>query len=54
MDLVIRNATIIDGTGAPARVGDVGVDDGRIVAVGEPGSVAADAATTEIDATGRS
>ena len=33
-DMVIRNGTIIDGTGAPARNGDVAVTDGRIVAVG--------------------
>jgi N-acyl-D-aspartate/D-glutamate deacylase len=33
-DLVIRNGRIIDGTGAPARVGDVAIDDGLITAVG--------------------
>lgn len=52
MDLVIRNVTIIDGTGAPARPGDVGVEDGRVAAIAEPGSSALDGATTEIDATG--
>jgi len=30
---VIRNARIIDGTGAPERTGDVGIEDGRIVAL---------------------
>jgi N-acyl-D-aspartate/D-glutamate deacylase len=35
LDLLIRNAEIVDGTGAPARHGNVGVRDGRIVAVGE-------------------
>jgi len=35
LDLLIRNASIVDGTGAPARHGTVGVRDGRIVAVGE-------------------
>lgn len=34
-DLVIRNATIVDGTGAKAFVGDLAVDEGVIVAVGE-------------------
>ena len=30
-DLLIRGANIIDGTGAPARVGDVAVKDGKLV-----------------------
>ncbi|MGL4286137.1 MAG: N-acyl-D-amino-acid deacylase family protein [Phreatobacter sp.] len=34
-DFIIRNALIIDGTGAPGRVGDVAVAGDRIVAVGE-------------------
>jgi N-acyl-D-amino-acid deacylase len=34
-DLVIRNARIVDGTGAPERNGDVAVKDGKILAVGE-------------------
>ena len=35
MDLVLRNARVVDGTGAPARAADVGIDGGRIAAVGD-------------------
>ncbi len=34
-DLVIKNALILDGTGAPARPGAVAVEGGRIVALGD-------------------
>ncbi len=40
-DLAIRGATIVDGTGAPAFVGDVGVRGDKIVAVGLAPSPAA-------------
>ena len=33
-DTVIRGATVIDGTGAPRRVADVAIDQGRITEVG--------------------
>ncbi len=52
MDLTIRNATIVDGTGAPARQGDVGIDGGRVVAVTEPGDTRLDGSTRTIDASG--
>ncbi|MFM7060350.1 MAG: N-acyl-D-amino-acid deacylase family protein [Actinomycetes bacterium] len=39
-DLVIRNATIIDGTGATATTGDLAVEGERIVAVGDCSDVA--------------
>lgn len=48
LDYLVKGATIVDGSGAPAYVGDVGVRDGRIVAVGQ---VDEDAAET-FDATG--
>jgi N-acyl-D-amino-acid deacylase len=52
-DLIIRNARIVDGTGAPAFGGDVAVAGGRIVAVArtEDGGIT-DTATREIDADG--
>jgi len=34
VDLVLRDALVIDGTGAPATPGDVAVHEGRVVAVG--------------------
>ena len=34
-DIVVRNGSLIDGTGAPARRADVAIAAGRIVAVGE-------------------
>jgi N-acyl-D-aspartate/D-glutamate deacylase len=33
-DLVIRGGSLIDGTGAPARIADVGIDNGVVVEVG--------------------
>jgi N-acyl-D-amino-acid deacylase len=34
-DLVIRNGTLVDGTGGPARRADIAIEGDRIVAVGE-------------------
>ncbi|MGH7017283.1 MAG: amidohydrolase family protein, partial [Caulobacteraceae bacterium] len=35
LDLIVRNGTLIDGSGEAPRPGDVGVEGERIVAVGE-------------------
>ena len=48
IDLTIRNARILDGSGGPAFEGDVEVDSGRIRAVGS----ASGEARQEIDAKG--
>src|ERR1700683_3614587 len=47
-DLVIRGGTLIDGSGAPGRLADVAVRDGRIVAIDDALS-----GTTELDASGQ-
>lgn len=49
-DLLIKNGTIIDGSGSTMFKGDVGVSDGRIAETGDLGGM--DGATV-IDATGR-
>jgi N-acyl-D-aspartate/D-glutamate deacylase len=46
-DAVVTNGTVVDGTGAPARVAGIGIRDGRVVEVGElseDGAVVIDAA----------
>ncbi len=52
-DLVIRNADLVDGTGAPRRAADVVVDGGRIVAVEDAGQASTADATRVLDADGR-
>jgi N-acyl-D-aspartate/D-glutamate deacylase len=36
-DLIIRNGTVVDGTGGARRIADVAVDDGLVTAVGSAG-----------------
>ena len=47
-DLIIRNGTIVDGTGLQAYVGDLAVDDDQITAVGDLGEARG---ALEVDAT---
>lgn len=49
LDVIIRGGTIVDGSGAPGRAGDVGIREGRIVAIGQ---IDEDANET-VDATGK-
>ncbi len=48
-DLIIRNGTVIDGSGAHRFVADVAIQDGKIAAIGE----IKESANKEIDATGK-
>ncbi len=48
-DIVIRNGTIIDGTGLPRFRGDIGVNDGLVAKIGK---IAASAGAKVLDATG--
>ncbi len=50
IDLIVRNGTIVDGTGAPRFRGDVAVDGDLVVAVGDVSDVGP--ARREIDADG--
>jgi len=48
-DLIIRNGTIIDGTGGDRFTGDIAVNDGKIAKIGQ----ITDNATQEVDAHGK-
>ena len=49
LDIIIRNGTVIDGTGAPGFRADVAIQDGRIAAVGD---LTGREARQEVDAAG--
>ena len=48
LDMLIKGGSVVDGTGAPAVAADVGVRDGRVVAIGD----ITEEATETINATG--
>jgi N-acyl-D-aspartate/D-glutamate deacylase len=48
LDYVIRSGTVLDGTGEPSRQADIGISEGRIVAVGD----ITDQGEVEFDASG--
>jgi N-acyl-D-amino-acid deacylase len=50
-NILIQNANLVDGTGAPARLADVLVEAGKIAAIEEPGQIASDGVEV-IDAKG--
>jgi len=35
LDLLLKGGLVVDGTGSPAKLSDIGILDGRIVAIGE-------------------
>jgi N-acyl-D-aspartate/D-glutamate deacylase len=49
-DLVLTNGTIVDGTGSARFDGDIGIKDGRIVAVGD---LASEESSKTVDITGQ-
>jgi N-acyl-D-amino-acid deacylase len=49
LDILIKNGSVIDGTGNPARQGDIGIHNGRIAAIG---SLKNYSAAEKIDAAG--
>lgn len=49
LDIVLRGGKVVDGTGSPWFVADVGIDDGKIVRIGK---IAAEEGDVVIDASG--
>lgn len=48
-DLIIRGGEVVDGTGAPRQPADIGVRDGLIAAISEPGTITEGAHTVDAD-----
>ena len=51
LDIIIKNATVIDGSGADGYSADIGIKDGKIETIGNVGSIT-DSAKEVIDANG--
>jgi dihydroorotase/N-acyl-D-amino-acid deacylase len=52
VDVLIRGARVVDGTGNPWRYGDVALAGDRVLDVAPPGSIAAEGAREVVDGTG--
>lgn len=52
-DIRIVGGMVVDGTGAPAGPGDLGITDGKITTVAAPGAIPAESAAETVDASGR-
>ena len=52
LDTIVRNGTVIDGTGAERRDADLGIRDGRVAVIADSGALA-EPADHEIDASGK-
>jgi N-acyl-D-aspartate/D-glutamate deacylase len=48
-DYILRNATLVDGTGAPRRTADVAVAGGRVESIGRSGRTPAGAVDVDLD-----
>ena len=53
LDVLIRNAKIVDGTGSPWRYGEIALCGERIVEVGSPGALSGSDAAEVVDARGK-
>ena len=53
LDVLIRNAKIVDGTGSPWRYGEIALRGERIVEVGSPGALSGSDAAEVVDARGK-
>src|SRR5437763_9510628 len=52
IDVLIRGARVVDGTGNPWRYGDIAIGGDRVLEIGPPGRIAEEAAREVVDAVG--